>query len=69
MNMTMFMIYFALLLIHPEQFYCPCHFGRFDKQGNNIQGTPPTRPLDAYEVVVEDGKVKLGSIYQRQGGA
>ncbi|KMK76423.1 ubiquinol-cytochrome c reductase iron-sulfur subunit [Alkalihalobacillus pseudalcaliphilus] len=54
---------------HPEQFYCPCHFGRFDKQGNNIQGTPPTRPLDAYEVVVEDGKVKLGSIYQRQGGA
>ncbi|MCK0472104.1 ubiquinol-cytochrome c reductase iron-sulfur subunit [Halalkalibacter sp. APA_J-10(15)] len=49
----------------PEQFFCPCHFGRFDKDGHNIPGTPPRRPLDAYEVKVEDGKVYLGSIYQR----
>lgn len=55
---------------HPDRFYCPCHFGMFDKQGINIQGTPPTRPLDAFEVQVEDGKVFLGSIYQRtEGGA
>ncbi|GAF65278.1 menaquinol-cytochrome c reductase [Bacillus sp. TS-2] len=50
---------------HPEQFYCPCHFGRFDKQGINIANTPPTRPLDAYEVTVEDGKVNVGQIYRR----
>lgn len=50
---------------HPNQFYCPCHFGRFDNNGINIEGTPPQRPLDAYEVKLEDGKVYLGSIYQR----
>lgn len=50
---------------HPERFYCPCHFGMFDKEGINIAGTPPTRPLDVYDVVVEDGKVYLGQINQR----
>nr|WP_275980177.1 ubiquinol-cytochrome c reductase iron-sulfur subunit [Halalkalibacter alkaliphilus] len=49
----------------PDEFYCPCHFGRFDRDGINVPGTPPQRPLDAYDVVVEDGKVYLGQINQR----
>ena len=35
-----------------EKFFCPCHNGVFDKQGNVISGPPP-RPLDRYEVKVE----------------
>lgn len=50
---------------HPDRFYCPCHFGMFDHHGINIAGTPPQRPLDVYEVTVEDGKVYLGQITQR----
>ncbi len=50
---------------YPDRFYCPCHFGMFDKQGINIPGTPPTRPLDEFEVFVEDGKVYLGQIRER----
>ncbi|WP_035663501.1 ubiquinol-cytochrome c reductase iron-sulfur subunit [Halalkalibacter akibai] len=50
---------------HPDRFFCPCHFGMFDKEGINIPGTPPQRPLDVYDVVVEDGKVLLGQINQR----
>lgn len=50
---------------HPEQFYCPCHHGRFEPDGTNIEGTPPTRPLDIYEVEVRDGMVHLGNIRER----
>ncbi|MEC2070835.1 ubiquinol-cytochrome c reductase iron-sulfur subunit [Alkalihalophilus marmarensis] len=50
---------------HPERFYCPCHFGMFEKDGINVPGTPPQRPLDVYDVLVEDGKVYLGQINQR----
>ncbi|WP_134163589.1 ubiquinol-cytochrome c reductase iron-sulfur subunit [Evansella clarkii] len=50
---------------HPNQFYCPCHHGRFEKDGVNIAGTPPTRPLDVYEVEVRDGSVYLGRPMQR----
>ncbi|MDQ0257459.1 menaquinol-cytochrome c reductase iron-sulfur subunit [Evansella vedderi] len=51
---------------HPNQFYCPCHFGRFEKSGQNVAQTPPTRPLDLYEIEVRDGVVYLGSIIQRR---
>lgn len=36
-----------------DQFFCPCHNGVFDKQGNVVSGPPP-RPLDRYETKVED---------------
>lgn len=35
-----------------DQFYCPCHEGYFDANGNVISGPPP-RPLDSYEVNVD----------------
>jgi menaquinol-cytochrome c reductase iron-sulfur subunit len=36
-----------------QQFYCPCHDGVFDKEGNVVSGPPP-RPLDRYETRVEN---------------
>jgi menaquinol-cytochrome c reductase iron-sulfur subunit len=39
-----------------EEFFCPCHNGVFDKQGNVLAGPPP-RPLDHYQVKVEDGQL------------
>ncbi|MBM7094636.1 MULTISPECIES: ubiquinol-cytochrome c reductase iron-sulfur subunit [Alteribacter] len=50
---------------YPEQFYCPCHFGRFEKDGTNVPNTPPTRPLDVYEMEVRDGDLYLGRTVQR----
>lgn len=45
---------------HPNQFFCPCHGGRFEKDGTNIPGTPPTEPLHKYVTEVRDGTVYLG---------
>lgn len=39
-------------------FYCPCHDGRFDKQGN-VTGGPPPSPLSRYQVVVQGDSVYL----------
>lgn len=39
-----------------QQFYCPCHDGVFDKEGNVVSGPPP-RPLDRYTVKVEDDQL------------
>ncbi len=39
-----------------EQFFCPCHDGVFDKEGNVVSGPPP-RPLDRYEIKVEDDQL------------
>ena len=39
-----------------KEFYCPCHQGRFDQNGNVISGPPP-RPLDSYRVEIEDNNV------------
>lgn len=50
---------------YPEQYFCPCHHGRFERDGTNVPGTPPTRPLDMYEVEVRDGMIYLGQINQR----
>ena len=41
-----------------EQFFCPCHNGIFGKDGSVISGPPP-RPLDRYEVKVEDGMLYI----------
>jgi menaquinol-cytochrome c reductase iron-sulfur subunit len=40
----------------PEEdgYFCPCHNGVFSKDGSVVSGPPP-RPLDRFEVKVEDG--------------
>jgi menaquinol-cytochrome c reductase iron-sulfur subunit len=38
------------------QFFCPCHNAAFDKEGLVVSGPPP-RPLDRYEVKVEDDQL------------
>lgn len=45
---------------HPNQFFCACHAGRYEKSGKNIPGTPPLGPLDEYEVSEKDGFLMLG---------
>ncbi|MFD2045855.1 ubiquinol-cytochrome c reductase iron-sulfur subunit [Ornithinibacillus salinisoli] len=50
---------------HPNQFFCPCHDGRYYKDGTNIAGTPPTRPLDLYDHKVENGMLYLGKAHVR----
>ncbi len=39
-----------------NQFFCPCHNGVFDRQGNVVSGPPP-RPLDRYQVKVENDQL------------
>ncbi len=34
-----------------NRFFCPCHDGVFDPQGNVVSGPPP-RPLDSYQVEI-----------------
>jgi menaquinol-cytochrome c reductase iron-sulfur subunit len=46
-----------------QQFFCPCHNGVYDKQGRVISGPPP-RPLDRYEVRVEDGRLEVDGLYR-----
>ena len=41
-----------------EIFECPCHSGRFDKDGRPISG-PPTRPLVVLDHKVEEGKLMV----------
>lgn len=38
------------------EFFCPCHNGVFDKQGNVVSGPPP-KPLDRYTVKVENEQI------------
>lgn len=38
------------------QFFCPCHNGTFDKEGNVLSGPPP-RPLDRYPVKLENDQI------------
>ncbi|MBU8907262.1 ubiquinol-cytochrome c reductase iron-sulfur subunit [Desertibacillus haloalkaliphilus] len=45
---------------HPNQFFCPCHYGRFEIDGTNVPGTPPTEPLHQYDLEVRDGTIYLG---------
>jgi len=39
-----------------QEFFCPCHNGRFDKNGNVIEGPPPA-PLEPYRVELEGDNV------------
>lgn len=47
---------------NPNKFFCPCHYGLYEKNGKNVPGTPPLGPLDVYESKVKDGFVSLGAI-------
>ena len=47
---------------YPTQFFCPCHAGRYEKNGLNIAGTPPLGPLDQYEVKDQDGFIAIGAV-------
>jgi Rieske Fe-S protein len=39
-----------------QQFFCPCHNGVFDRDGQ-VVAVPPPRPLDRYETKIEDGRL------------
>lgn len=39
-----------------EEFFCPCHNGVFDKDGQIVSGPVP-RPLDRFDTKVEDGQL------------
>jgi len=41
-----------------QQFRCPCHGGRFDRQGN-VVGGPPMRPLDRFDVEIAGGEMTI----------
>ncbi|MEN3045874.1 MAG: Rieske (2Fe-2S) protein [Candidatus Hydrothermales bacterium] len=42
-----------------EEFFCPCHAGRFDSEGKVIAGPPPA-PLKRYKVEIDkEGKIIL----------
>lgn len=38
------------------QYFCPCHNGIYDKQGNVVSGPPP-RPLDKYQTKIENDQL------------
>lgn len=44
-----------------DQFFCPCHNATFDKDGEVVSGPPP-RPLDRYEVKVEDDQLYIKGV-------
>jgi len=41
-----------------DQFFCPCHNGVFDISGDVVSGPPP-RPLDRYDVKVENDQLYI----------
>ena len=41
-----------------QQVWCPCHNGRYDVTGKNIQGPPP-RPLVAFDVKVHGEEIHV----------
>jgi menaquinol-cytochrome c reductase iron-sulfur subunit len=43
-------------VIDKEQFFCPCHNGVFDKDGNVLSGPPP-KPLNQYQVKLENDQL------------
>ena len=51
---------------YPNEFFCPCHNGRYYKDGTNVPHTPPLAPLDVYEQKVEDGMLYLGDPIPRE---
>lgn len=50
---------------NPNRFFCPCHYGLYEKDGTNVPNTPPPAPLDRYEYEVKDGTLYLGKAKPR----
>jgi len=53
-----------------HMFLCPCHGGKFDLEGRNVEGPPP-RPLDAFSLSLDDnGYLVVGQdiIIKREKG-
>jgi menaquinol-cytochrome c reductase iron-sulfur subunit len=46
-----------------KRFFSPCHGGVFDREGRVLAGPPP-RPLDRYEVKVENDVLYAGPVYR-----
>lgn len=44
-----------------QRFFCPCHDGVFDIEGNVVSGPPP-RPLDRYETRLVGGELLIGRL-------
>lgn len=42
-----------------KEFVCPCHGGKYDISGKNIEGPPPA-PLTTYPVEIRNGVVMVG---------
>ncbi|RDU36356.1 menaquinol-cytochrome C reductase [Neobacillus piezotolerans] len=51
---------------HPNEFFCPCHAGRYYKDGVNVPNTPPMKPLDVYPYKEKDGFLYLGKAQPRK---
>jgi len=51
---------------YPNEYFCPCHDGRYYKDGTNVPGTPPLAPLDEYEQKIENGMLFLGKAKPRE---
>lgn len=49
-----------------NEFFCPCHAGRYYKDGKNVPGTPPMKPLDVYPYKEKDGYLYLGKAQPRK---
>jgi len=47
---------------NPNRFFCPCHYGLYEKDGTNVKNTPPTAPLDVYDYQVKDGFLYLSTL-------
>lgn len=43
-------------IVEDDKFFCPCHNGVFNKEGEVVSGPPP-RPLDRFEVKVQDDQL------------
>jgi menaquinol-cytochrome c reductase iron-sulfur subunit len=41
-----------------DRFFCPCHNGVYDRQGNVVSGPPP-RPLDRFDIQVDGGEIQV----------
>lgn len=48
----------------PNQYHCPCHGARYEKNGKNLVVAP--KPLDEYQVKIDNGWVYLGPLQANQ---
>lgn len=51
---------------NPNKFFCPCHYGLYEKDGMNVPGTPPLAPLDVYPTKEKDGLLYVGKAQPRK---